>query len=492
MIKAMLDEALLQQGLRYLAHNPEKNLPNLLKWGERVAREPQHKEYARNWRRLMEDENNNWRRLIVRLLKETAPNVRRRLAVNFFIHAGVLAPENRRRAEEQYGVRIPWAILIDPTGRCNLRCRGCWAGAYDHSQDMGLETVDRVITEAEELGIHFIVMSGGEPTVVMDDLFYLAEKHNKSVFHIYTNGTLIDERAAARFAELGNVTFAVSIEGPEEVTDARRGKGTYRRIMRGIEAMREHGLVYGFSTTYTRENAHLVATDEFIDGMIDLGFAFGWLFTYVPVGADPDLDYMATPEQRKMVYEAVQRWRSEKPIFVADFWNDGEFVGGCIAGGRHYLHINARGDVEPCAFVHFANVNIKDTTLVEALKSPIFRAYEKYQPFCHNHLRPCPIIDCPEMLVKVVEESGAYSTQGDGVTAHQMCQALLGYSQEWAQVADAVWTEKHPDYVSNGEPEPDGVRNGANGASEGNLVLVAHRSGATKDADREVGCRTNR
>lgn len=451
MIKAKLDEAILRQGLRYLAHDPEKNLPNLLRWGERIARTEQHKAYVRNWQRMFEDENNNWRRLVVRVLKETAPNVRTRMAVNLFIHAGVLSPINRKRAEETYGIHVPWAMLIDPTGRCNLRCKGCWAGAYDRSQDMGFETVDRVIAEAEELGIHFIVMSGGEPTVVMDDLMKLAEKHNESVFHIFTNGTLITDQAAARFAELGNVTFAVSIEGPEEITDARRGKGTYRRIMRGIEAMRKHGLIYGFSTTYTRANADYVATDDFIDGMINLGFSYGWLFTYVPVGADSDLEYMATPEQRIRVYRAVQRWRQEKPIFVADFWNDGEVVGGCIAGGRSYFHINARGDVEPCAFVHFANVNIKDTTLVEALKSPLFQAYQKYQPFCRNHLRPCPIIDNPQMLAKVVEESGAYSTQRDGTTAQQLCQALSGYARAWAEVADAAWREKHPDYTAASE-----------------------------------------
>ncbi len=487
MIKAKLDEAVLQQGLRYLAHNPEKNLPNLLRWAERVAREEQHREYVRHWRRLMEDDDNNWRRLIVRLLRETAPSVRMRLATNFFINAGMLAPENRRRAEKEHGVRIPWAILIDPTGRCNLKCRGCWAGAYDHSEDMGLETVDRVITEAEDLGIHFIVMSGGEPTVVMNDLFYLAERHNKSVFHIYTNGTLIDDRAAARFAELGNVTFAISIEGPEDVTDARRGKGTYRRIMRGIEALRRHGLVYGFSTTYTRENSHHVATDAFIGDMIDLGFAFGWLFTYVPVGSDADLEYMATPEQRKKVHDAVQRWRNEKPILVVDFWNDGALIDGCIAGGRHYLHINARGDVEPCAFVHFANVNIKDTTLVQALKSPIFRAYEKYQPFCDNHLRPCPIIDCPEMLVKVVEESGAYSTQGDGITARQMCQALRGYSEAWAEVADAVWKQRYCDGVGSSASDL-GVteRNGASGASEAHSSLAKEEVGYSAGRGRNT------
>lgn len=118
-------------------------------------------------------------------------------------------------------------------------------------------------------------------------------------------------------------------------------------------------------TTYTRENTEIIGSDKWIDLMIEKGCLYGWLFTYVPVGGETDLEYMATPEQRLFMLKQVRKWRSEKPVFVADFWNDGPFVGGCIAGGRNYFHINAMGDVEPCAFVHYANMNIKNTSLVE-------------------------------------------------------------------------------------------------------------------------------
>ena len=130
--KAMLGEAVVKQMLRYLANEPEKNLVKIIKWGETLAREPLHKEYARAWAKAMEDEDNNWRRLAVRVLDQVSPTVRDKTGINFFVHAGILAPTYRRRTEKKYGVHIPWAMLIDPTGRCNLRCKGCWAAEYDH------------------------------------------------------------------------------------------------------------------------------------------------------------------------------------------------------------------------------------------------------------------------------------------------------------------------------------------------------------------------
>lgn len=441
--KAFIGEALLKQGLRYLASDPERNLVNLAKWGEIVARDEAHKQYARNWARLFADEDNNWRKFAVRLIRQTSPNVRERLAVNFFINAGIIHSVKRIETEKKYGIHLPWAMLIDPTGRCNLRCKGCWAAEYDRTQDMDYQTLDRVLTEAEDLGIRFFVVSGGEPTVRMKDLVSLAEKHRDSVFHVFTNGTLIDRDAAQKFAELGNVTFAISLEGFEESTDARRGKGTFKKIMEAMDHLRDAGVLFGFSATYTRHNTEEIGSDKFIDLMIDKGCTIGWLFTYVPVGGDADLEYMATPEQRAFMYRQVQRWRATRPILVADFWNDGEAVGGCIAGGRCYFHINAAGDVEPCAFVHYANVNIKNTSLVEALKCPLFKAYQASQPFNANHLRPCPIIDNPEALERMVAETGAYPTQKNGITAQQLCSPLHAYAEAWGKVADRLWAEAH-------------------------------------------------
>jgi MoaA/NifB/PqqE/SkfB family radical SAM enzyme len=441
--KAAFGEAIVRQIMRYLSGNPEENLVNLVKFGESVAREEQHKQYCRQWARMFADRENNWRELVVRLLRETSPRVRDRLAVNFFVNAGLLCPARLRESEKKYGVHVPWAILIDPTGRCNLRCRGCWAAEYDRTKDMDFATLDRVLTEAEKLGIRFFVVSGGEPTVRMDDLIRLAEKHDESVFHVFTNGTLITEEAARRFADLGNVTFAISLEGFEASTDARRGPGVFRKVMKAMDNLKEAGVVFGFSATYTRFDTEEIGSDEFIDLMVSKGCALGWLFTYVPVGGDADLDYMATPEQRAYMFRKVQEWRSKKPILVADFWNDGEAVGGCIAGGRSYFHINAAGDVEPCAFVHYSNVNIKNCSLVEALKSPLFQAYQKNQPFNANHLRPCPIIDNPQFLEKMVAEAGAHPTQANGVTASQLCGNLYSYAEAWGKVSDEMWAETH-------------------------------------------------
>ncbi len=436
--KAVLGEAVLRQGLRYLEADPEKNLLNMLKWGELIARDERHKQYARSWARSFADKDNNWRELVMRLIKGTSPKVLEKLVINYFVNACIVHSVKRQESREKHGIHLPWAMLIDPTGKCNLRCKGCWAGQYDTWRDMDYETLNRVIGEAEDLGMHLIVVSGGEPTVRMDHLMSLARNYDQSVFHVFTNGTLIDKSVAAKFADLGNVTFAISLEGFEDETDARRGKGTFKKIMAAMDNLREAGVVFGFSATYTRLNTETVGSDEFIDLMVDKGCALGWLFTYVPVGGEADLEYMATPEQRKLMHYQVEKWRREKPIFVADFWNDGVAVGGCIAGGRSYFHINAMGDVEPCAFVHYANVNIKDTTLVEALRSPLFRAYQENQPFSGNHMRPCPIIDNPWMLEKMVSESGAYSTQKDGITATQLCRPLYGYAAAWGKVADEI------------------------------------------------------
>lgn len=440
--KKILGRTILRHALSYAARDPEKNLLRVIKWGERLAIEEEHRRAARIIMAALADPKNNWTRLVRTQLRRLAPRVREKMVINFFLNAALLGIAKGRALEKAHGVHIPWVMLIDPTGRCNLRCKGCWAGEYDRSKDMDFATLDRVLGEAEELGIHFIVVSGGEPTLRMDDLTALARKHEDSVFHVFTNGTLIDEKTAAATAELGNITFAISLEGLEESTDARRGRGVFARVMRAMDHLRAAGVLFGFSATYTRENAEEIGSDRFIDLMVEKGCAYGWLFTYVPVGGNADLAYMATPEQRAAMYRTVQRWREEKPIFVADFWNDGEAVEGCIAGGRCYFHINAMGDVEPCAFVHYANVNIKETTLFEALQCPLFKAYQARQPFAHNHLRPCPIIDHPWMLEEIVRESGAYSTQKNDLAAPQLCQPLYGYAESWRAVADELWAER--------------------------------------------------
>jgi MoaA/NifB/PqqE/SkfB family radical SAM enzyme len=174
--------------------------------------------------------------------------------------------------------------------------------------------------------------------------------------------------------------------------------------------------------------------------MIARGCRFSWNFTYMPVGKDAVPDFLATPEQRAYMYRRMREIRASKPIFAMDFWNDGEYTRGCIAGGRRYLHINAAGDVEPCAFIHYANVNIHDVSLLEALRSPLFMAYRRRQPFNGNHLRPCPLLDNPQALCAMVKESGARSTDmASPEDVDTLCQKTEKAAENWAEVADGLW-----------------------------------------------------
>lgn len=444
--ESYLGREMLEHGVKLLVHTPEGDLGRLARWGERIAIEPAHKRMAAGVRRFLEDKESNWYQLAHRLLTETHPTVRERMAIDFFVNACLLGVPRQKAMAKVVGASVPWAILMDPTERCNLRCRGCWAGEYQRQRELDLETMDRICTEGEELGIYFYVISGGEPMVRKDDLLELARRHPDQVFHLFTNGTLITPEFARKAAELGNMTFALSVEGLEATTDQRRGKGTFQKVLHAMDTLREAGLIYGISVTYTRLNTEELGSDAFIDLMIDKGASFAWFFTYIPIGKDVDLEYMATPEQRAYMFDRIQAFRRTKPIFLMDFWNDGEAAHGCIAGGRRYFHINANGDVEPCAFVHYATCNIKEVSLKEALQNPLFKAYQARQPFDQNHRRPCPLIDHPDQIQAMVHEAQAYPTQLDpDETVDEFAAKMAGYASAWGMKADGIWAEQHPD-----------------------------------------------
>ena len=125
-----------------------------------------------------------------------------------------------------------------------------------------------------------------------------------------------------------------------------------------------------------------------------------------------------------------------------DFWNDGEAVRGCIAAGRAYLHINANGDIEPCAFMHYSDSNIRKKTLMEAYQSPLFMEYREHQPFSANMLRPCPVLDNPGMLTEIVEKSGAKSTDVMAPEkACDYCNRCVDVAAKWKITADRLWNE---------------------------------------------------
>lgn len=153
---------------------------------------------------------------------------------------------------------------------------------------------------------------------------------------------------------------------------------------------------------------------------------------------------MPSPAQREQMYDRIRACRRSKPLFLIDFQNDGEYVGGCIAGGRRYLHINANGDVDPCVFVHYSDSNIREKSLLDCLRSPMFMAYHDGQPFNENHLKPCPMLENPEKLREMVAKTGAASTDLQSPeTAEHLCAKCDGYAAAWDGTARRLWACGH-------------------------------------------------
>lgn len=437
-----IKRAAFNKAIDYLLENPERNVAKIMDMIDKVAPDDVFPTQRAAFHQAIDDES-NWYQLIMKILTDMNPQVRDRLIKTFVVDANMLAWPKQEAMRDQYHCNIPWAILLDPTSACNLRCTGCWAAEYGHKQNLTYEEIDSIINQGVKLGTHVYIYTGGEPLVRKHDLINLCEAHPDCAFLSFTNATLIDEEFVQDMIRVANFVPAISVEGFEEATDARRGEGTYAKVSHAMELLRENGLPFGVSCCYTSANASSIASEEFFDWLIEKGALFAWVFTYMPVGVGSPTSLMVHADQREHLYRFIREMREKKPLFTLDFQNDGEFVGGCIAGGRRYLHINAAGDVEPCVFAHYANVNIRETSLLDALRSPLFMQYYEGQPFNDNLLKPCPILENEGLLADMVKRAGAHSTDlQEKESAENLCAKCHDSIAGWTPVAERIWNDK--------------------------------------------------
>ena len=438
-----LKKTTLKTAFHYLEKNPEKNAMKILDLVDKFAGNgpdsfPAQREAFRN---VLADPENNMYQLIMSVLKDIDENVLKATFENFFFNANIVGWPKQEENRKKYGCNIPWAILLDPTSACNLHCTGCWAAEYGNKLNLSFDEIDSIICQGKELGVYMYIYTGGEPLVRKKDLIALCEKHSDCQFLSFTNATLIDEEFAEEMLRVKNFIPAISVEGFEEATDGRRGNGTYQKVVKAMGILKEKHLPFGLSCCYTSQNLDSISSFEFIDQMVKWGAKFVWYFHYMPVGNDAVPELLPNPEQREFMYHRIREIRRTKPIFAMDFQNDGEYVGGCIAGGRRYLHINANGDVDPCVFIHYSDSNIREKTLLECLQSPIFMAYHDGQPFNENHLRPCPMLENPEVLRGIVHGTEAHSTDLQSPeSVDHLCDKCVDYADNWKPTAEKLWT----------------------------------------------------
>ena len=392
-----------RKAYEYLDKDPDANIPKLMDWVDKFAGDgpSSFPDQRAAFRRVIENPDNNWYRLIKSMWTDIDDGVRRAFFENFILNGNLIGWKKQEEARTKYGCNIPWAILLDPTSACNLHCTGCWAAEYGNKLNLSFDEIDSIITQGKELGVYIYIYTGGEPMVRRNDLIALCNKHHDCEFLCFTNATLIDEAFADEMLRVKNFVPAINMES--------------------------------------------ISSENFVDGLVAWGAKFAWYFHYMPVGNDAAPELLPTPEQREELYHRVRdNYRHTKPIFLLDFQNDGEYVGGCIAGGRRYLHINANGDVDPCVFIHYSDSNIREKSLLDCLRGPMFMAYHDGQPFNDNMLRPCPMLENPEKLREMVVRTGAHSTDPESPeSAEHLCAKCDAYAARWKPTADRLWQQGH-------------------------------------------------
>ena len=431
----------LEQAFNYLYKDPEKNMRKLFSWVEKYAGKmyPHQLEQVKD---AIENPENPYYRYIRHLIGDVDQEVLKTVAVNFFINENMIGWPKQQELKEKYNCNIPWTILLDPTSACNLHCTGCWAAEYGNKLNLSFDEIDDIIRQGKDMGVYMYIYTGGEPLVRKADIIRLCEKHDDCVFLCFTNGTLIDEAFADDMLRVKNFVPAISLEGFQEPTDSRRGQGVFDKVIRAMDILHERKLIYGISSCYTSVNYESITSEEYFDMLIEKGAYFIWYFHYMPVGNDAAPELLPNPEQREAVYRRLRDLRGRKPLFTMDFQNDAEYVGGCIAGGRRYFHINANGDMDPCVFIHYSDSNIREKTILEGLRSPLFQAYHDGQPFNDNMFQPCPMLENPHKLRGIIEKTGAKSTDLQSPeSAEHLCGKCDHYAECWQGKAEQLWDE---------------------------------------------------
>ncbi len=304
------------------------------------------------------------------------------------------AASRKRISAEKEGEHIPPFLIASITSQCNLHCAGC----YSRCNHATVDTVPvrqltvgewlRVFEEADDLGISFIFLAGGE-SMIRRDIIEAAGKQSNILFPVFTNGTFMDENYFNLFDRCRNLVPIMSIEGEKEITDARRGAGVYDQLIRNMDELHSRGLIFGASVTVTTQNIREVSSENFLKTLSDRGCRAVVFVEFVPV-TDDSKDLAPRDADREYLAGEIKRLREEHPEMVyISFPGDEKSSGGCVAAGRGFFHINSHGGAEPCPFSPYSDINVRDTSLRQALKSPLFQALQEDGLLADDHEGGC-------------------------------------------------------------------------------------------------------
>ena len=322
--------------------------------------------------------------------------------------AATAAASRKRTAAEAQGQHIPSFLIASITSQCNLHCAGCYSRCNQATVDAAPvrqltdEEWMKIFSEADELGISFILLAGGEP-MLRRDIIEAAGKRQNILFPIFTNGTFMDEAYFQLFDKCRNLIPIMSLEGEKEATDVRRGKGIYDRLIRNMDELHKRDLVFGASITVTTQNLKEVSSDAFLKKLSDRGCKAIIYVEFVPV-TEESKELAPGDAERAYLQTELTRLRSEHPEMVyLSFPGDEKSSGGCVAAGRGFFHINSHGGAEPCPFSPYSDINVRDTSLKEALDSRLFKALRENGHLLEDHAGGCVLYEKRELVESLLE-----------------------------------------------------------------------------------------
>ena len=348
-------------------------------------------------------------RFVSDLIRATLKNPRESAFMAKFALASRTAARKRRAAEDA-GEHIPSFLIASITSQCNLHCAGCYSRCNHATVDaepvrqLTAEEWARVFGEADELGISFILLAGGEP-MLRRDVMEAAAKLPNLLFPIFTNGTFMDERYYALFDRCRNLIPIMSIEGEKKITDARRGSGVYDRLISNMDQLCQRGLIFGASVTVTTQNLYEVTSDAFLKKLSDRGCKAVIFVEFVPV-TDDSRELAPGDRERETLRKEIERLRNDHPEMVyISFPGDEKSSGGCVAAGRGFFHINSHGGAEPCPFSPYSDINVRDTSLREALDSRLFRELRDGGYLLEDHPGGCTLYERRADVERIMAEA---------------------------------------------------------------------------------------
>lgn len=335
-------------------------------------------------------------------LKATLSDPKESLFMVQYAAASKKASKIREKLKAE-GEEIPPFLIASITSSCNLHCAGCYSRANHACNDdapvsqLTAEEWKKIFLEAKELGIGFILLAGGEP-MIRKDVIDIAGTIPEILFPIFTNGTFINNQYIELLKAHRNLIPVVSIEGHEEKTNNRRGDGMYDKIQSAMKLMIENKVLFGTSVTVTKENLKEVTSEDFIGTLKKSGSKVVFFVEFVPVTPEAT-DLAPGDEEREYMNERLAKLREEhEDIVFVSFPGDEKTSGGCLAAGRGFFHINSHGGAEPCPFSPYSDINVKNTSIREALHSKLFEKLRTSGALLEDHAGGCVLFERKEVV----------------------------------------------------------------------------------------------